>query len=159
MSESVAGTGTSGFVDSMTVMELSQEGVGLLKERLEILGEQFQHGNMVMVEAKNKDAALIEFGKKLPDIDKGINVDYVSSNLILSGKECVADDSANLSALRTLVSHAKEDLSDTWASKDIGDKIDITCKSSLEALSNQVSHVAKGGKRWLLTRKWHLSKF
>ena len=36
------------------------------------------------------------------------------------------------------MSHAKEDLSDRSASKNIGDKIDITCKSSLEALSNQV---------------------
>ena len=41
------------------------------------------------------------------------------------------------------MSHAKEDLSDRLASKNIGDKIDITCKSSLEALSNQVSHAAK----------------
>ena len=41
------------------------------------------------------------------------------------------------------MSHAKEDLSDRLASKNIGDKIDITCKSSLEALSNQLSHAAK----------------
>ena len=38
------------------------------------------------MEAKNKDVALMNFGKKLPYIDKAINVDYVSSNLI-SGKE------------------------------------------------------------------------
>nr|POE83525.1 hypothetical protein CFP56_51058 [Quercus suber] len=134
VSGSVAGIGTSGSANSMKVMELSPKGVGLLSERLEILGEQFQHGNPVMVEAKNKDAALTKFGKKLLDIDKAINVDYMSSNLI-SGKERVPDVSGNLSALRTLMSHA-EDLSDKLASKNIGDKIDITCKSSLEALSN-----------------------
>ena len=77
---------------------------------MEILGKWFQHGNTAMVEAKNKDVTLTELGKKLPYIDKAINVDYVSSNLILSGKEHVVDDSGNLSELRTLVSHAKEDL-------------------------------------------------
>ena len=41
MSGSVAGTGTSGFTNSMKVMELSSEGVGLLSEWLEILGERF----------------------------------------------------------------------------------------------------------------------
>ena len=86
MSGSVAGTGTSGSTNSMKVMELSSEGVGLLSEWLEILGERFQHGNPVIMEAKNKDVALMNFGKKLPDIDKAVNVDYVSSNLI-SGKE------------------------------------------------------------------------
>ena len=96
-----------------------------------------------MVEAKNKDVTLTELGKKLPYIDKAINVDYVSSNLILSGKEHVVDDSGNLSELRTLVSHAKEDLRDKVASKNIKDMIGITCKSSLEVLSNQVSHATK----------------
>ena len=48
MSGSVAGMGTSGSTNSMKVMELSSEGVGLLSEWLEILGERFQHGNLVI---------------------------------------------------------------------------------------------------------------
>lgn len=85
---------------------------------MEILGERFQHVNLVLGEAKNKKAALMEFGNKLPDIDNAINVDYVSSNF-LSGKKCVTGVSGNLSASRTIVSHAKEDSSVKLALQDI----------------------------------------
>lgn len=63
MSRSVAGMGTIGSANSMKVMELSPKGVGLLSEWLEILGEQFQHGNPIMVEAKTRMRLSQNLGK------------------------------------------------------------------------------------------------
>ncbi|KAL0001497.1 hypothetical protein SO802_015278 [Lithocarpus litseifolius] len=125
VSGSVAETKTSGSTDIVKVMELSPKEVEKLSGRLEVLGEQFQQGTTEIVEAKNKEVLVMDFEKKLQDVDKALTVDYVYSNLNSSGLESVKDDSGNLSASITHVTLVHRELRYTLALKGKGDMINI----------------------------------